>query len=84
MTKEPVEEVQFGLLPALATDGSVTLEVVDDGRGFEPGALDGPGHGLANVRERAERLGGELIVESAPGRGTRLALTIPVPAMGMA
>ena len=66
------------------TAGSVTLEVVDDGRGFEPGVLDGPGHGLANVRERAELLGGELVVESAPGRGTRLALTIPVPAMGTA
>jgi signal transduction histidine kinase len=52
---------------------SVELTVHDDGRGFEIGEQRGPdeGHfGLQGMRERAERLGGRLSVESAPGRGT--------------
>jgi signal transduction histidine kinase len=53
-------------------DGEIILEISDDGRGFDPtGAF--PGHlGLASMRERAERLGGTLTIESAPGHGTRL------------
>ncbi|MEX2247761.1 MAG: GAF domain-containing protein [Dehalococcoidia bacterium] len=64
---------------SLATDGAMlTLRVTDDGRGFDP---DGsfPGHvGLHSMRERTARLGGEITIESTPGRGTRLTVTIPV------
>ena len=59
-------------------DGSVRLRVEDDGVGFEPGARPGVGRGLRNMSERARRLGGELSVTSAQGRGTRIALRIPL------
>ena len=49
-------------------DGTVTLEIRDDGIGFDPEG-DFSGHlGLRSMRERAERCGGSLEVESAPGR----------------
>jgi signal transduction histidine kinase len=58
---------------SLARDEVAVLRVADDGIGFTPGAtaagLDS-GFGLASMRERAEHAGGELIVRSAPGRGT--------------
>ena len=40
--------------------------------------------GLKAMRERAERAGGTLLVESEPGRGTTLAVELPVPADGWA
>jgi two-component system sensor histidine kinase DegS len=60
-----------------------TLDIRDDGVGFEPSAPAGRGRrgraqGLANIRRRAELLDATLDVESAPGRGTRLSLTMPV------
>ncbi len=65
-------------------DDEVSLDVVDDGRGFEPASLAAPGpaggHGLRGMRERAELLGGRLDVESAPGEGTTIALALPAPA----
>lgn len=54
-------------------DGSVELSIRDDGAGFVVGAQRGPeqGHfGLQGMRERAERLGGRLTVQSLPGNGT--------------
>jgi signal transduction histidine kinase len=58
---------------------SVTLEVRDDGRGFDDLA-DEHGHGLASMRARAARVGGRLMIESTPGRGTRVALKLPTAA----
>ncbi|NRQ31014.1 sensor histidine kinase [Nonomuraea sp. NN258] len=57
-------------------DDQVTLDVLDDGAGFDPGAAAG-GYGLVAMRERAERSGGTVIVESTPGEGTALCLSIP-------
>lgn len=49
----------------------VVLEVNDDGRGFEPARVrDGGGMGLANMLQRADRLGGSFSLVSAPGTGT--------------
>ncbi len=49
----------------------LVLEVVDDGRGFDPDAVrDQGGMGLTNMRERVEKLGGTLTILSQPGRGT--------------
>jgi signal transduction histidine kinase len=62
-------------------DGEAALDVRDDGAGFAPSADDrGPdgGLGLRGMRERVEALGGRLAVESAPGRGTTIAVTVPV------
>jgi signal transduction histidine kinase len=56
---------------------TVLLEIVDDGIGVDPGALSW-GLGLANLRNRAEKLGGTFVVEAAPGGGTRLAWSAPL------
>ncbi|MEU7550827.1 sensor histidine kinase [Streptomyces sp. NPDC044571] len=71
-------------------DASVTLDVVDDGDGFDPppatagrhprSAPSGDGgFGLPAMRARAESLGGLFTVESAPGQGTAVAVTLPLP-----
>ena len=57
-------------------DGGV-LEVDDDGRGFDPATATGTGQGLRNLRERAEGLGGRAEIDSTPGQGTRVRVTIP-------
>ena len=54
------------------------LEVSDDGVGFETGG-EFPGHlGLRSMRERAQRLGGTLTVESDPGKGTTVRAHVPL------
>jgi len=57
-------------------DGGVELEVGDDGRGFAFDESES-GLGLAGMRERALLVGGELTIESRPGRGTTVHLTVP-------
>ena len=58
--------------------GSVSLEVSDDGVGFDPGG-EFPGHlGLRSMRERALRLGGTFRVESSAGGGTTIRARIPL------
>jgi signal transduction histidine kinase len=62
---------------------ALTLEVVDDGDGFDPAAEVGPTHrGLRNMRHRAESLGGRIRVTSASGKGTTLAIHVPFGAEG--
>ncbi len=63
---------------ALTCDGQqLCLEVVDNGSGFDAGA-DYPGHlGLRTMRERAAQNRGQIQIESAPGRGTKVQFTIP-------
>jgi signal transduction histidine kinase len=57
----------------------VDLVVADDGCGLGAGlAADGNGQGLRNMRERARRLGGRLVVERAASGGTRVLLAIPL------
>jgi ligand-binding sensor domain-containing protein/signal transduction histidine kinase len=54
-----------------ALDGCVSLEIKDDGRGFDSSQIKRrEGIGLASMRERAEKIGGKLVIESAPGSGT--------------
>ena len=59
-----------------AAGGGFTLEITDDGCGFDPVA-PAAGHGLGNLRERAAVLKARLEIDSAPGRGTRLCLHVP-------
>jgi signal transduction histidine kinase len=64
-------------------DGDVALLVRDDGRGFSPGAPRKPAsYGLLGLRERAALLGGEVAIESAPGRGTIVEMRLPEPEGG--
>ena len=61
-------------------NGEVQLSIADDGIGFdaqnhqEPGAK--PEWGLINMRERAQALGGDLFVETAPGKGTKIIVEV--------
>jgi signal transduction histidine kinase len=55
------------------------LVVADDGRGFDPAAPSQRGHfGLANLRNRAAAVDGELEVDAGPGRGTRIIVRLPL------
>ncbi|MCI0396762.1 MAG: sensor histidine kinase [Chloroflexi bacterium] len=57
----------------------IILEIGDDGVGFDTGGAF-PGHlGLRSMRERAERCGGALVVDSAPGQGTRVHVRVYGP-----
>jgi len=57
--------------------GGVALEVADDGVGFDPSGVGERGFGLEGIRQRARLFGREALVESAPGRGTRIRVTLP-------
>jgi signal transduction histidine kinase len=58
-------------------DDAVSIEVSDDGRGFDPAAV-GPEHfGLRSMRGRVTDLGGRLQITSTPGRGTVLRVEVP-------
>lgn len=64
------------------TDGTVHLLVSDNGDGLEPAPDARPGRGLANLADRTRELGGTLRVESVPGRGLELQLSLPAPPPG--
>jgi signal transduction histidine kinase len=71
--------VTLGFLPA-----AITLDVYDDGAGFDPAAAappsDAGGYGLRAMRQRVEQLGGVFSVESAPGAGTIIGAQLPAAA----
>jgi signal transduction histidine kinase len=66
------------ILQLQRADGAVRFSIFDNGRG-----LDKPRHpdgqGLMGMAERVRLLGGKFDIQSAPGKGTRLTVTIPVP-----
>ncbi len=60
---------------ALPEEDRLRVEIRDDGPGFVlPGAARG---GLRNMRDRVEAVGGELVVDATPGRGTRITFSVP-------
>jgi signal transduction histidine kinase len=65
-----------------SVDQRLHIEVKDQGAGFDPANQQGQvesGHfGLFSIRERLEYLGGTFEVHSAPGKGTRVTLTVPL------
>ena len=58
-------------------DGRLDFDVTDDGRGFDVAATR-MGTGVQGIMDRLAALGGDLVVDSAPGRGTRLTGRVPV------
>jgi signal transduction histidine kinase len=58
--------------------GHLAFTVRDDGVGFDPGSGAGSGHGLANLRRRADRLKGTCELQSEPGRGTTVRFKAPL------
>jgi signal transduction histidine kinase len=69
--------VRVSLVPS---DGGLRLAVQDDGIGFDPAASrGGPSLGHASMRERVRLIGGELDIDSAPGRGTTVVAWVPLP-----
>ena len=66
---------------SLATrEGDIYLVIADEGDGFdlETSELD-RGYGLPNIKDRAERLGGVLYIESSLGTVTKLDIKVPLP-----
>jgi len=61
------------------TNSQVTLQVSDEGKGFDPVEI-GPGQaglGLWNMRERAQEIGGDIDIRSSIGGGTQVTISIP-------
>ncbi|WP_309822402.1 CHASE3 domain-containing protein [Acidovorax delafieldii] len=57
----------------------VSVQVRDDGVGFDPGTVRPTSHGLAGMRHRVEAAGGRLTLTSRPGNGTLLSAVLPLP-----
>ena len=55
----------------------LTLTISDTGRGFDPATI---GTGLTNMTDRLSAIGGNLVIDTAPGRGTRITAIIATPA----
>lgn len=73
----------FNAALRLSREGkSILLEVTDSGKGFDPSAVHRSGEycgfGLFSIKERTEFLGGQLIVESERGTGSRFAVNVPM------
>jgi two-component system sensor histidine kinase UhpB len=76
-------EVQQAVVWVSYSSDHADITITDDGRGFEPpvqpGDLAFDGHyGLLGIHERVASLGGQLTIDSAVGRGTTIAVTLPV------
>ncbi len=57
---------------------AVSLSVKDDGAGFDPASARQGHYGLTNMKERALKLGGEVTIDSSPGRGAQVSFSIPL------
>jgi signal transduction histidine kinase len=76
-------KASHGSIRIFRADGSFSVQVEDDGGGFDASLLQDhrtghDGFGLFHIRERLHSQGGTLEIASAPGRGTRVCLTVPL------
>lgn len=60
------------------TPRTYTLEITDDGIGFDANQANSTGLGLRNIMRRARIHGGNVVIDSAPGRGTSIRISLPV------
>ncbi len=58
-------------------DTEIRLLIADNGRGFDPDLVS-EGHGLRNLRNRAQASGGDLTIDSQPGTGTQIRVRLPL------
>ena len=66
-----------GLVTLRVQNGTVRLEIEDDGLGFDTAEVPDPGNGLKNMAARAGRLGARFEILSRQGKGTRIIFEIP-------
>ena len=59
-------------------DDELLIEVEDWGIGFDPSSVRETSFGLVGIRERARLLGGRATIDSTPGKGTRIAVSLPL------
>ncbi|MBA2441527.1 MAG: GAF domain-containing sensor histidine kinase [Rubrobacter sp.] len=71
-------EAEQATVRFVVTPEKVWLTIEDDGRGFDVSEAPGDRHGLVGMRERAEMLGGALELQSGPGKGTCVEVTVPL------
>ena len=62
-------------------DSYITVEVTDDGKGFDTTQIKAASHGLAGMKHRVEAAAGRLTVASTPGQGTRIFAVLPKSAL---
>jgi signal transduction histidine kinase len=65
---------------------NLRVEIADDGCGFDASVgtrPEGTHYGILGMRERVQSLGGEFLIASAPGQGTRVQLRIPISERGL-
>jgi len=77
-------EAETVLVQCGPVDGVLVIEIEDDGRGFDPAEVSVSGDtarglGLAGMRERVELVGGQIAIDSAPGRGVHVTVRVPPP-----
>lgn len=71
-------QAQHAEVQLVTTPEEVRLVVADDGRGFDPETAPQGRFGLVGLSERARLLGGSLRLETSPGQGTRVKVSLPV------
>lgn len=62
------------------SDDALRLHIADGGRGFESTNTMEAGLGLVSMRERVHFVGGQIVIHSAPGQGTRIGIRVPLSA----
>jgi signal transduction histidine kinase len=72
-------EAKHAVVSLQNLDDQVTIEVHDDGKGFDLDKVTSTSHGLSGMRHRVEAAGGRLTVESKPGGGTCIFALLPKP-----
>ncbi|MGH8859550.1 MAG: sensor histidine kinase, partial [Polaromonas sp.] len=58
-------------------DSYITVEVRDNGKGFQLSSVGPTSHGLAGMRHRVEAAGGRLTIASSEGNGTKISAVLP-------
>jgi signal transduction histidine kinase len=71
-------EAKNAKVSVIQNSDKISVEIVDDGRGFDPQRVRGMG--ILGMEERVRRLGGGLTMESAPGKGTAVKAELPLQA----